>query len=174
MSPELIAALAAMAAALIAAVVSLAVNRDDRKKALDEAEVLVKLKSVLPADAPAVQGLIWILAQRTERWRKVSTGRDLAVTGMMAIIPVVLLFTVLLADTVLHGRDALPYLDGALDFLRFFAVMAIIMGFVLFFVELMRFLLGPLAKRWIRRSRRSRRRPPWATGAQPQELPPHT
>lgn len=67
---EMIAAVSAVLVALIAAFAPALSSRDGRKKALEEAELLAKLKESLGKSAEPVKDLEAVLAYRTGSWRE--------------------------------------------------------------------------------------------------------
>jgi hypothetical protein len=70
--------------AVLAAVLQRLIARNNRKTALQEAEIL----ALLPADSDARAHLLEVLATRTERWKNMGTGRVILIglfTGLVAL-----------------------------------------------------------------------------------------
>lgn len=132
MTAELIAAVSAVLVALIAAFAPTVGTRDGRKKALDEAELLVKLKESLGDDAAPVEDLKAVLAHRTDGWKE---GVDMSVYGWFLrwgmILAALTLSSAITVDA-LTGQDLRSQLLGLLHLVQWVSALLMAMFFLIF------------------------------------------
>lgn len=134
MTTELIAALSAIVVALIAAFVPALSSRDGRKKALDEAELLIKLKESLGEDAAPVKDLESVLAHRAAGWKD---GVDLSALGWflrLGMILAALAISSSIAVDAISGQELQSKIVGALEVVQLLSVWLMVLVFLTFFL----------------------------------------